>query len=198
MHRIGQIDSDARSDCRHQMLCQCRCCWCMGTWYKEDSADPSSMYSRTAGYVIMYASCPILWVSKLQMEIALSTMEAEYIALLQAMWDLIPFIALIENVSKILGIAYKVPEVQYKNIRTPDDMNGISVDVYEDNRGALELANVPKLHPHTKHIALKYHHFRKHVRNRKVQIHPIDTREQTTDIFMKALPHDSFQYLGHK
>ena len=73
----------------------------------------------------MYASCPILCVSKLQTEIALSTTEAEYIALSQAMRDLIPFIALVEDVSKILGIEYFVPEVQYKNIRTPDDVNGI-------------------------------------------------------------------------
>ena len=168
-----------------------------GAWDKEDSADPSSVYSRT-GYVIMYASCPILWVSKLQTEIALSTTEAEYIALSQAMRDLIPFMPLVENVSKILGIEYTVPEVQYKSIRTPDDVNGISVDVYEDNRGALELANVPKLRPRTKHIALKYHHFREHVRNGKVRIHPIDTREQIADIFTKALPRDSFQYLRHK
>jgi len=40
------------------------------------------------GYVIMYASCPILWVSKLQTEIALHTTEAEYITLSQAMQDL--------------------------------------------------------------------------------------------------------------
>jgi len=50
-----------------------------GAWDKEDSADASSMYSCT-GYT-MYASCPILWVTKLETEITLSTMEAEYIAL---------------------------------------------------------------------------------------------------------------------
>jgi hypothetical protein len=37
------------------------------------------------GYVIMYANCPIFWASKLQTEIALSTAEAEYIALSQAL-----------------------------------------------------------------------------------------------------------------
>jgi hypothetical protein len=33
----------------------------------------------------MYAGCPLVWVSKLQIELALSTTEAEYIALSQAM-----------------------------------------------------------------------------------------------------------------
>jgi hypothetical protein len=34
--------------------------------------------------------CPILWISKLQTETALSTMHAEYVALSMAMRDLIP------------------------------------------------------------------------------------------------------------
>ena len=163
-----------------------------GAWDQEDSADPCSVYSRT-GYVIMYANCPILWVSKLQTEIALSTTEAEYIALSQAMRDLIPLMTLVEEVSVILQIEYSVPEVQYKCNKTT-----ISADVYEDNRGAQELANFPKLRPRTKHIALKYHHFREHVRNGRVRIHAIDTREQLADIFTKALPRDAFQYLRHK
>ena len=119
----------------------------MGAWDKEDSADPSSVYSRT-GYVIMYASCPILWVSKLQTKIALHTTEAEYIALSQVMWDLIPFMILVEDVSVILGIQYSTPEIQYKKIKPMT-----IADVYEDNRGALEIGNFTKLQPWTKHIA---------------------------------------------
>jgi len=54
-----------------------------GAWDKEDCTDPSSVYSCT-GYIIMYTGCPILWVSRLQMEVVLSTTEAEYIALSQS------------------------------------------------------------------------------------------------------------------
>ena len=106
------------------------------------------------------------------------------------MLDLIPFMMLVEDVSAILGIEYSTPEVQYKKIR-PKTIT----DVYENNRRALELANFPKLWPCTKHIALKYHHFREHVRNGWVLIHAIDTREQLEYVFMKALPRDAFQYL---
>jgi len=60
----------------------------------------SSVYLQT-GYVITYADCPILWVSRLQTEMALSTTEAEYIALLQAMQDLILFMTLVEDVLAI-------------------------------------------------------------------------------------------------
>ena len=74
----------------------------------------------------------------------------------------------------------------------------LNTDVYEDNRGALELAKMPKLGPRTKHIVLKYHHFREHIRNGKVHIHAIDMREQLADIFTKALPREAFQYLRRK
>ena len=47
-------------------------------WTQANASNAENVLSRT-GYVIMYASCPILWVSWLQTEIALSTAEAEYI-----------------------------------------------------------------------------------------------------------------------
>ena len=83
---------------------------------------------------------PILWVSKLQTEIMLSTTEVEYIALSQVMWDLIPLMMIVKEVSVILQIEYSVPGVQYKHNKTT-----ISADVYEDNRGAPELVNFQKL-----------------------------------------------------
>eukprot|EP00956_Cyclotella_meneghiniana_P017551 scaffold28812_cov78-Cyclotella_meneghiniana.AAC.4 len=47
-----------------------------GLYGHEDFQDPHCARSRT-GYVILAFGCPILWKSKLQTEIALSTMEAE-------------------------------------------------------------------------------------------------------------------------
>ena len=55
-----------------------------GLWGYKNNQDPMCVKSRT-GYVLMLGDCPILSVSKLQTEIALSTLEAEYIALSQAM-----------------------------------------------------------------------------------------------------------------
>ncbi len=46
-----------------------------GGWTQADASNAENVLSRT-GYVIMYASCPILWVSQLQTKIALSTAEA--------------------------------------------------------------------------------------------------------------------------
>jgi hypothetical protein len=42
------------------------------------------------GYLIFYAGCPMHWASNLQTEIAVSSTEAEHMALPQAMWEVIP------------------------------------------------------------------------------------------------------------
>ena len=70
--------------------------------------------------------------------------------------------------------------------------------VFKDNTGALALATVPKVRPRTKHIAIKYHHFREHVANKKISIHAIDTKEQIADQFTKALQQGVFEYLRYK
>jgi hypothetical protein len=53
-------------------------------WSQADSDNAENVFLCT-GYIITYTSCPIHWVSCLQTEIALSTAEAEYIALSQSL-----------------------------------------------------------------------------------------------------------------
>ena len=60
-----------------------------GAYCHQTAHLASSVLSRT-GYVLTFSGCPISWVSKMQTEIALSTTEAEYIALSQSVRDLIP------------------------------------------------------------------------------------------------------------
>ncbi len=60
-------------------------CYCdadfSGNWNKSlASTDPSTSKSRS-GWIIFCAGCSIIWASKLQSQVALSTTEAEYIAL---------------------------------------------------------------------------------------------------------------------
>jgi len=129
----------------------------------------------------MYANCPVLWASKLQTEIALSTVEAEYIALSTSLRELIPMRTLLLELKEIL----QIPEAQLQTHCT----------VFEDNIGAEELARTEKYRPRTKHIAIKYHHFRDHVRNGNILIQRIDTLNQLADIFTKPLNKQSFTKL---
>ena len=154
-----------------------------GGWTQVDSDNPENLMSRT-GYVIMYDGCPILWCSKLQTEITLSTTESEYVALSQAMREVIPLMNLMKELDKVLKV----------NASKPD----FFCQVFEDNRSTISVATSKKFTPRTKHIALKYHHFRQYVNDKSIRIQSIDTTQQIADIFTKPLDEDAFKYLRGK
>ena len=80
-----------------------------GNYNQEVCEDPNSVKSRT-GCVIRYAGCPITWFSRLQTEIALSTTEAEYMALSAAAREVLPLRELVHELKDILNI----PETELK------------------------------------------------------------------------------------
>ena len=123
----------------------------------------------------------MLWSSKLQTEIALSTTEAEYIALSQETRELLPLRELLIELSQALTL--------------PATQLNVKCTVFEDNTGAEELARTSKYRPRTKHIAVKYHHFRQFVRNETIMIKRINTKDQLADTFTKALPKQQFEKL---
>ena len=73
-----------------------------GGFDKANAEDPELVYSRT-GFIIKYAGCPIIWKSKLQTEIALSTTEAEYIALSTSICEKIPIMCLLKEISEVMN-----------------------------------------------------------------------------------------------
>ena len=151
-----------------------------GNWHKETAPlDAATAKSRT-GYVITLHGCPLIWHSKLQTQIALSTTEAEYISLSQSLRDAIPIMNLLTELKDNGFIKMNnVPKIHCK--------------AFEDNSGALELANTPKMRPRTKHINLVFHHFRSYVLSKAISIHAIDTSEQTADVLTKPLALNLFQ-----
>ncbi len=57
-----------------------------GAWTHENSMQPASVKSRSR-YVITFCKCPILWTSKLQSKIALSTIKSLiYMIITGASW----------------------------------------------------------------------------------------------------------------
>ena len=87
----------------------------------------------------------------------------EYIALSQSLREVIPFITLLDGINETFPIHKPTPVIHCK--------------VWEDNNGTISLAQSQKFSPRTKHISIKYHHFREHVSKRIISIHPIDTKE---------------------
>jgi len=154
----------------------------MGLYGKERRADPDNVKSRT-GYVITLNDCPMIWASKLQEGVALSTMMAEYYALSTAMREVIPFRNIVECVAKKVGIAQGC-------------QTSFKTTVWEDNVGALTLANLEpgRNTPRSKFYDCKVHWFRSHL-NESCTVEKIDTKEQRADMFTKPLVRETFCYL---
>ena len=147
-----------------------------------DSTNADNVLSRT-GFVICYANCPIVWCSKPQTEIALSTAEAEDIALSHALREAIP----IKNLTKELNCVLPL------HIPDPD----FCLTVHEDNLSTIAMTESIKFIPRTKHIAIKYHHFCSRVQNSynpkgDINIKYIHTKKQLADIVTKPVDDVTF------
>ena len=148
-----------------------------GGWQQADSNEADSVLSRT-GMLIMYANCSIYWYSSLQTEIALSTAEAEYIALSSALRQVLPLMTLMKEIHTGIPMHISKPNFVCK--------------VHEDNHSYIKVAIGIKFSPRTKHIALKYHHFRSHVKSGRVEIQYRPTEEQLANLLTKPLSNEAF------
>jgi hypothetical protein len=90
----------------------------------------------TSGYVFMAAGGAIMWKSRKQTVIALSSMEAEYITLSEAGHEA----SWLRNLYAELGFTQEHP-----------------MKVYGDNKGSIVLTHNPQFHQHSKHIAIRHH-----------------------------------------
>jgi hypothetical protein len=160
-------------------------CWADADFagnYEKDNPhrDVDAMTAKSrSGYVIMYAGTPLVWGSKLQTEVALSTTEAEYISLSTALRETIHLMRMLEEAREFgVPMDYGAPVVRCK--------------AFEDNSGAVALANVPKMRPRTKHINCRYHHFRSYVSRGIIDVAYVSTHDQIADVLTKSLSEDAF------
>ena len=129
------------------------------------AGDHDSRHSRT-GYAVILNHRAISWRSALQPMVALSTTEAEYMALTEAC----------KEVEWIRGL---LRELQY-GLEDPTVLS-------TDNQGALKLAENPVSHGRTKHIAIRHHYIREKLANKSVWIQYVPTEMMTADSLTKGL-----------
>ena len=144
-----------------------------GEWTRATSLDPRASLSMT-GFVLNYAGCPIVWKSTLQTTIALSTAEAEYLALSTALRTTMPILRLLREVSTHMpGLA--------------DVGTTIKCKVYEDKESTIKIANGARTTHRTKHISTKVHHFRQYIRDKSIKVVHIASDKQIADMLTKPL-----------
>jgi transposase InsO family protein len=127
-----------------------------------------------AGILVNLWNSPIAWTSKIQPTVALSTTEAEYMALCKLTQELFYFRKLCK-------------EIKLK-IREP-------ITMMEDNNSCIKIAQNDEFHQRTKHIDVKYHFIREAIENGIVQIKRVDSKENIADIFTKPLARVLFERL---
>jgi hypothetical protein len=155
-------------------------------WNQEFTHLRDLCLSRT-GFIIVPAGVPIHWSSKLQTEIALSSAEAEYIALSQCCRALLPMRRTLKD---ILSCGLFPYSLKHGNISTniittrksehhyhSNNESKLEPSIlWEDNQGCIHLANDP-LHnrPRTKHISIKWHHFIDEIQKGNIKVTKIHT-----------------------
>ena len=158
-------------------------CWVdtdyTGNWrYTDAHIDPMTSKSRS-GWVVRFAGAPITWASKMQTITTLSTTEAEYIALSTSLREVI----------LLMG---SLKEARENGLQVQDIPPKVHCTVFKDNSGALELARLPKMRPHTKHINKSFHHFLEHVKRQEIIMNATPMDKQMADILTKPLPEAIF------
>lgn len=120
-----------------------------------------------------YAGPILSWKSKRQQTIALSSCEAEYMALTCATQEAIFLSQLIRDMVK--------------------NYQPGKIILYGDNQGALALAKNPISHKRSKHIDIKYHFIRSHVQNGTIELTYVPTEDNIADIFTKSVSKFKFE-----
>ena len=135
--------------------------------YADAAFANNEDYKSTSGYVFIAQGGAITWRSKKQKTIALSSTEAEYVAISEAAREACWLRSLYDE----LGYTQEDPTL-----------------IRGDNDGSIAIAKNPQFHKRTKHIAIRWHWVRDLVRDGILQIGACRDKDQTADILTKALP----------
>ncbi|GJR10234.1 hypothetical protein Tco_0792886 [Tanacetum coccineum] len=160
----------------------------MGLWYLKDSCITLAAYAdadhtgcqytrrNTSGSAQFLGDKLVSWSSKKQKCTAISSTEAEYIALYGCC-------------AQILWMRLQLTDYGFKFNKIP---------LYCDNKTAIALCNNNVQHSRSKQIDVRCHFIKEQVENRVVELYFLRTEYQLADIFIKALPRERFNFLIEK
>ena len=140
----------------------------------SDWGGDSNDYKSTSGYIFQIGGTAVSWKSKKQSCVALSTAEAEYMALAstaqEAIW--------LRELNSVLKNEPAQP-----------------VTVFEDNQAAICMSKNPQYHGKSKHINIKFHFIREQVANKMIQLEYCPTEDMLADLLTKGITHEKFERL---
>ena len=139
-----------------------------------DYACKATDRRSVSGGLIMCGGASVCWFSRTQKCVTLSTSEAEYVALGDAVKELL----FLRQVWRLMLPSKVMPYFP----------------VFEDNQGAVQLAQNPSTNSNSKHIDVRHHIRRELVRQRDIKIVQVHSEFQHADILTKAFAFDLFAF----
>ncbi|GJX02415.1 retrovirus-related pol polyprotein from transposon TNT 1-94 [Tanacetum coccineum] len=157
----------------------------MGLWYPKGSGFELTAFSdadhagcvdtrkSTSGGIQFLGDKLVSWMSKKQDCTAMSSAEAEYVALSA-------------SCAQVMWMRTQLQDYGFKYNKIP---------LYCDSQSAIAISCNPVQHSRTKHIHTRYHFIKEQVENGIIELYFVRTEYQLADMFTKALPEERFQYL---
>lgn len=140
--------------------------------YDDDKTDRKS----TFGHTLLIGNASVIWTSKKQRTIAISTIEAEYVAMCQASKNI-------------------VWATQWINELGFDRVCRLPIQLFGNNQGTLDLIKNLKHHSRIKHIDVQYHYIQEAVADGHVKTAYIPSRDVIADILTKPTKPEVFTRL---
>ena len=145
---------------------------CVVGYCDSDYAGDLDKRRSTTGYLFTFAKAPVSWKSTLQSTVALSTTEAEYMAIIEAVKEAI----WLHGILKDLGVDHK------------------HLEVYSDSQSAIHLAKNQVFHTRTKHIDVRYHFVQEILEEEEILLQKIQTKENPVDMLTKVVTRAKFEH----
>jgi hypothetical protein len=144
-----------------------------GLYGSEHQDCPDSARSRI-GFIIFLGDCPLIWKSQLCTEITTSTLHSEYVALSTSLRIQLVLKRMLEEAMGVLQLDHVISGT-------------VVCRAFEDNRGAMLLANKQRLSNRTRHFNVKYHWFWEVVKDELLNVESCGTAQQRADGMTKCL-----------
>ena len=153
-------------------------CLCFGSgkpmldgYTDSDMAGDVDSRKSISGFMMTFAGGVVSWQSKLQKCVALSTTEAEYIAIT-------------EGCKEALWMRKFLEELGLKQEK---------YGVYNDSQSAIHLSKNSTFHSRSKHIDVRYHWIHDVLESKQLYLEKIYTSENGLDMLTKCLPKEKLE-----
>jgi hypothetical protein len=145
--------------------------WTMTVFTDSEYSGDKETRLSVGGFIIFLLGVPILWKSKAQKSVTLSSAEAEFVALSEAAKEIKFVVMILES----MGIIVELPII-----------------VRVDNVGAIFMSENASTSSRTRHVDIRYHFVREFVEEGFIRIVFVRSEANISDEFTKNVSGDIY------